>query len=277
MPVHAVSDGAGQARLPVLRNIETAANRKAGPFAQGRAHHRTLGITGKGRRTDAPTAADSCLERESFWHRWRGGDTIHLPFPARRVLTEIDRMTRKIASVRPLCRSALPSWIVFPVLAGLVLVSGLIVALGWLIAAPAPRAAQTDSAFLPSPPVLTGRGTGGEGVGAADGDLPPPIAPPAPEASEPPLEPARELPMFGETVPPTLRTAPMPIETPPAVTLAPKLELKWVIEKLPANPRGETSHLIMPIEIAKLPAAPIPYSVRRLSLPGEAPKPPKLP
>ena len=185
-------------------------------------------------------------------------------------------MTRKIASVRPLCRSALPSWIVFPVLAGLVLVSGLIVALGWLIAAPAPRAAQTGSAFPPSPPVLRGRGTGGEGVSAADGDLPPPIAPPAPEASEPPLEPARELPMFGETVPPTLRTAPMPIETPRAVTLAPKLELKWVIEKLPANPRGDTSHLIMPIEIAKLPAAPIPYSVRRLSLPGEAPKPPKL-
>jgi len=173
-------------------------------------------------------------------------------------------MTCKTANVS---NSTLPTWIVFAILTGLVVVSSLIVAIGWLLAAPIPVVAESTQVVAPvvaELPIVA--------------PSPLPISPEQvePEISETPRAPIvlpRRMATVEADVPPTLPIEPMRTHTPQP---AAKVELKWILEKVELKKRGDAHHLILPIEVAKMSDAPIPYSVRRLSLPGNAPKPPKL-
>jgi hypothetical protein len=173
-------------------------------------------------------------------------------------------MTGKIANVS---KSILPTWIVFPVLAGLVLVCGFIVMIGWLIAAPS-RVVDAKPAVAPvanEVPMVAAPPVWSEPIDAEPSETPHlrivlPRRLPKPEEDEPPNLPSEAL-----------RTHTQVVAQPMA-----KHELKWMLEKVELSKRGETHHLILPIEVAKIADVPIPYNVRRLQLPGDAAKAPKL-
>jgi hypothetical protein len=177
------------------------------------------------------------------------------------------RMTRTIGKFGS---TTVPIWIVIPIVAGLFAFSGVIVAIGWWFAAPLRTPAPTLSQGAQAPAEVV--------------PVPKPAAPqPSPEKSpeaEIPQTPRtkialpRRIVVRRDEAPPELLGEPMQGHT--QVKPAPKSEMKWMLEKLAPEKNGKPSNLMLPIEVAKMADAPIPYNVRRLSLPGEAPKPLKL-
>jgi hypothetical protein len=172
---------------------------------------------------------------------------------------------RKIRMMGNKSKTGFPAWILIPILAGLVTFSGLIVTIGWLIAAPVGPPAATETSAAPVMPSAIQE------------------VPTTPELEEVPPTPRvpivlpRRMPVsHRDEALPLLPSEPTRGHTPQELKRAPKTEMHWMLEKLAPAKNGAPSNLMLPIEIAKMPDAAIPYNVRRLSLPGEAPKPLKL-
>ena len=161
-------------------------------------------------------------------------------------------MTAPIDKNQP---AAIPTWIIAPILAWLVWVGAAIVCIAWMLL-PVPQSVGTRTVFL-TPKV------------AAVEELPMPAVleeKPATKIEETPqaeppveVEPPRRLPV-AEPMPQAPDTV-EPTHTKP-------IALQWKRETTSNN-------FILPIEVAKVEAAPIQYSVRRLCLPGES-KPLKI-
>jgi hypothetical protein len=173
--------------------------------------------------------------------------------------------------------ASLPPWIIAPILTSLVAVSGLIVLVGWLIMTPAagvsrePIRAATVATIAQPQPIEPGELLSGGGTSAArdDDDAEPFLGNTRGERPTPfvPLL-QRRTPAIADELPP------MPMV---AATAAPlKAPIRWTMEGAPppANAGGSPG-LLMPIQVAKIDDAEVPYLLRRLKL-DDAPKPLRL-
>jgi hypothetical protein len=186
---------------------------------------------------------------------------------------------------------SLPEWIIVPILACLVAISGVIVLVGWLVMKPAAVPAVESVAY-----------DSNRAGGAAAETTSPFVAKLMPLSEDEPIV-ADEMPPRPmiqlhrrtrsrpeEAQPPVITASPqsMPVDspmTPAAETENPRSRpgvserdgalrspLRWRVE----SPRAGATNLMLPIEVARIDDGSIPHKVRRLRFAGEAPKPLKL-
>jgi hypothetical protein len=191
---------------------------------------------------------------------------------------------------------SLPEWIIVPILACLVAISGAIVLVGWLVikpvAVPAVESVAYDSnraggavAETKSPFVAEIIPLPEDEPVVADEMPPRPMIQlhrrirSRPEEAEPPVITASPRPMAGEApMTPAADTDKSRSQTPNwerglgERDGASRSPLRWSVE----SPRAGAMNLMLPIEVARIDDGIIPYNVRRLRFAGEAPKPLKL-
>ncbi len=158
---------------------------------------------------------------------------------------------------------ALPEWLLVPILASLVAISGLIVLVGWLVVKPAKRAATAQEIIVEIPQRILAaefRSVAPEENTVEDDDrrqtrpvlLQRRIAAGATQESE--RRDSWEAELLASSHSPDREPLPAPI--------------RWIMEPLPMG----TSNLMMPIEIAKIDDGVLLYRLRRLHLADQAPK-----
>src|SRR5262249_43475696 len=196
---------------------------------------------------------------------------------------------------------SLPEWIIVPMLACLVAISGVIVLVGWLVmkpvAAPAVKSVAYDSnlagravAETKSPFVAEIMTLPEDEPVVADETPPRPIVQLhrrtrlRPEEAQPPVITASVQSMVVDSPMTPAADTDNPRSRPRSRSQAPVWErgvaeqdalrspLRWRVEA----PRAGAMNLMLPIEVARIEDGIIPYNVRRLRFAGEAPKPLKL-
>lgn len=158
--------------------------------------------------------------------------------------------------------SALPEWVIAPILAGLVGISGLIALVGWLIAKPVPPTVAVQEIIVQIPARMTAirlQGTSGYSEDAWSE----PYDRPLPEVA---LLPRRVQPRWADVAPLT-EDAGRDFST-ASDSNSGRAPIRWVMEPLPAG----LPNLMMPIEMAKIEDGVLPYRLRRLQLAEDQPK-----